>query len=73
MLRIATWGETCNSLSFNVGNILQRLEDINDSTDYKLNTYLSVVEEQGLDDLLDRGGVFTVFAPTDTAFEQTTV
>ena len=56
-----------------MGNILQRLEDINDSTDYKLNTYLSVVEEQGLDDLLDRGGVFTVFAPTDTAFEQTTV
>ena len=56
-----------------MGNILQQLVDINESTDYKLNTYLSVIEEQGLDDLLDRGGVFTLFVPTDTAFEQTMV
>ena len=47
--------------------------DINDFTDYNLTTFLSLIEEQRLDDLLDRGGIFTVFAPTDAAFEQTTV
>ena len=49
------------------------MEDINESGEYELTTFLSLIKEKGLDQLLDREGIFTMFVPIDMAFEQTMV
>jgi uncharacterized surface protein with fasciclin (FAS1) repeats len=36
----------------------------------KFNTLLSIVEKVGLTETITTGGPFTVFAPTDEAFEE---
>ncbi|XP_065909400.1 stabilin-2-like isoform X2 [Dysidea avara] len=50
------------------GSLLEELQNLTDSGQYKLNTFVSLVYEYGLDRLLDRGGIFTIFVPTDEAF-----
>jgi len=49
--------------------MLQELQNLTDSGQYRLDTFISLVYQYGLERLLDRGGIFTIFVPTDEAFD----
>ena len=51
------------------GNVLETMQGVSSSGQFEIDAFAKAIEAAGLADLLEGAGPYTIFAPTDEAFQ----